>query len=204
MSFKDNGFEVVRRAVDPEVLDLLTNQILQYKDWVYTATKTDKSNLYSFADDTNKSFTINSNVHAIANGAFMLDGLLQMLHKKIEQVTGTELYPTYACGRIYYPGATMFKHKDRPSCEYSVSLCVARDGDAWPLWVESRDKKNIPLYFKPGDMVVYKGTELSHWRDAYTEGTRLIQVFLHYVSINGPYKEYKYDKRSGLGLTQEK
>jgi hypothetical protein len=49
-----------------------------------------------------------------------------------------------------------------------------------------------------GSMVVYRGDQLEHWRNTYT-GNKQIQVFLHYVDVNGQYADHKFDKREMLG-----
>lgn len=200
MAFKEDNYETIRRAVDPEVLQLLTYQVYQYRDWCYSLTKTNKDERFAFKDCmVENSFTMNSDLFRNVNGAFIFEGLLQLLHPVIQKTVGIDLLPAYACARIYYPGATMARHIDRPSCEYSATMCVSRAGDSWPIWVENKSKLSIPLYQKPGDMLVYKGTEVPHWRNKYTEGTEQIQVFLHYVDANGPFKQNAYDGRSCLG-----
>ena len=52
----------------------------------------------------------------------------------------------------------------------------------------------------PGDAVVYKGCEVTHWRRKLPKGHINVQFMLHYVDKNGPYAEYKFDKREALGL----
>ena len=201
MAFKEDNFETIRRAVDPEVLQLLVYQVHQYKDWCYAFTKTNKDDTFAFKDCmVNNSFTMNNILFEKVNGAFIFEGLLQLMHPVVQKTVGIDLLPAYACARIYYPGAVMAKHLDRESCEYSATMCIDRKGDGWPIWVETKDKRSVPMYQKPGDMLVYKGTEVPHWRNTYTEGTEQIQVFLHYVNANGPYKNCAYDGRSGLGL----
>lgn len=201
MAFREDNYETVRRAVDPEVLQLLTHQVYQYKDWCYALTNTDKDERFPFKDCmVENSFTMNSILFEKVNGAFIFEGLLPLMLPVVQRVVGIELLPAYACARIYYPGAVMKRHLDRPSCEYSATMCVERKGDGWPIWVETKDKVSLPIYQKPGDMLVYKGTEVPHWRNKYTEGTEQIQVFLHFVDANGPYKQHAYDGRSSLGL----
>jgi hypothetical protein len=53
-----------------------------------------------------------------------------------------------------------------------------------------------------GDAVLYKGMEVEHWREKYTEGQWQAQVFLHYVDANGLYADQKYDGRKSLGLSK--
>ena len=51
-----------------------------------------------------------------------------------------------------------------------------------------------------GDMLVYSGCELEHWREPF-EGDVCGQVFLHYNHVNGPFAEKnRFDKRPMLGL----
>ena len=55
-----------------------------------------------------------------------------------------------------------------------------------------------------GDAMVYKGCEVEHWREPYNEGTKLAQVFLHYVDANGPHAEWKNDKKENKYFAQDK
>ena len=41
------------------------------------------------------------------------------------------------------------------------------------------DNKGILVNLKPGDMLVYRGMELEHWREEF-QGDNCAQVFLHY------------------------
>jgi PKHD-type hydroxylase len=58
------------------------------------------------------------------------------------------------------------------------------------------------IIMEVGDAVVYRGMEKQHWREKYTEGKWQAQVFLHYVDQDGPHAEWKYDKRSALGISK--
>jgi len=51
----------------------------------------------------------------------------------------------------------------------------------------------------PGDGVIYKGTEIPHWRNEFT-GDYYSQVFLHYVKADGKYKDNYRDKRIYFGV----
>jgi hypothetical protein len=93
----------------------------------------------------------------------------------------------------------MERHTDRPSCEYSTTINISIDPEPWEIWFETLqgDHKAINLY--PGDMIVYKGDTLPHWRTEY-KGKRQNQAFLHYVDKRGKYRDYKWDHRAFLGL----
>jgi len=105
-----------------------------------------------------------------------------------------ELYPTYSYCRIYYPGATMPPHTDRNACEFSMSLFIT--GDTWPLWFQLSEPTAVIL--SPGDAVLYKGLETTHWREKYV-GTGCTCVFLHWVDASGPYADWRYDRRPSIG-----
>jgi hypothetical protein len=59
---------------------------------------------------------------------------------------------------------------------------------------------------QPGDLVIYRGCDLEHWREPFNindENAWHVQGFFHYVDKNGPYKHYKYDQRTSLGLLKD-
>jgi hypothetical protein len=51
---------------------------------------------------------------------------------------------------------------------------------------------------KPGDMIIYRGCEVDHWREAF-KGLNHAQMFMHYNDADGPYKG-RYDGRPILGI----
>jgi hypothetical protein len=51
---------------------------------------------------------------------------------------------------------------------------------------------------KPGDMIIYRGCELEHWREPYW-GKNHAQVFLHYNEKGGQY-DIPNDGRPILGM----
>jgi len=130
----------------------------------------------------------------------ILDSLLEQLTPHISEITGKKLYPTYAFARKYAPGDELKIHTDRPACEISATINLGFKGEQWPIYVghkkDKSDSKKIDMNI--GDGVVYKGCELLHWREKYTEGEWQFQVFVHYVDAEGPNKEWKYDKRKSL------
>jgi len=106
-----------------------------------------------------------------------------LLHSRLydmKQLTGVDLIPTYAYLRVYKNGDILHRHTDREACEYSVSITLKReyDDEIWPLCLET--DKTYKVELESGDGLIYKGIESPHWRDKF-EGSRLAQVFLHYV-----------------------
>jgi len=112
--------------------------------------------------------------------------LLGKLTEKVSKISGKTLRPAYTYCRVYLKGADLKPHKDRPSCEYSVTLNLSQSHP----WVIYMGKRGITQ--NPGDGVLYKGCEIEHSRKEFT-GDEYIQVFLHYVDANGPNKDYVYD-----------
>jgi hypothetical protein len=91
------------------------------------------------------------------------------------------------------------KHRDRAACEISVSLNLSQDLDEpWPLHVQLGEH-DVPVKLKPGDALLYRGIELTHWREPYA-GESLAQVFLHYVDQDGPHAQEKFDRRPALAM----
>ena len=128
--------------------------------------------------------------------------------------TGLKLIPTYTYMRIYEKGNILRRHKDRPSCEISTTLNLG--GDPWPIFLDPTGQtfvidefkqihkpnapKGIKVNLDPGDMLIYSGCDLEHWREPF-EGEACAQVFLHYNNGNGPFgKDNLYDKRPILGI----
>jgi hypothetical protein len=91
------------------------------------------------------------------------------------------------------------KHTDRHSCEISASLTIGYDApEPWPLWLESNQQpRSITL--RAGDMLLYQGRELPHWRERFT-GRYWIQAFFHYVNAAGALASYKFDGRTKIGV----
>jgi hypothetical protein len=108
-------------------------------------------------------------------------------------IAGEPLKPSYAYFVSYLAGAVLPPHRDRAQCAVSVSLLVdhtPEPGGAspWPLWLEAPGGRAVPVALGPGDGLVYRGTELRHWREALPEGHTQTSLLLHYVpaGFRGP------------------
>jgi len=137
------------------------------------------------------------------------DSILKCSNQSMNDFTGLQLSPEYSYWRFYQPNDTLEKHIDRPSCEISTTLCIGYDTSnqkdyIWPICITDRNDTKQEVILKPGDMLIYKGCELAHWRDKFL-GKCHAQVFLHYKDINGPFyeKDKKYDNRFNLGLPRK-
>jgi hypothetical protein len=130
----------------------------------------------------------------------LVEVLLKEYQPAIEKETGLDLEPTYSFSRVYQEGEELTPHIDRPSCEISVTVNVVCTGDIWPIWMQYEDKDPVKCLLNPGDAVIYKGCEVTHWRRKLAKGLVNVQFMLHYVDKNGPYIEYKFDGRESLGF----
>ena len=130
-------------------------------------------------------------------GDLVFDTLLASKLPIVEELTGLKLITNYSYNRLYLTGNELIRHKDRPSCEISTTLFIGHDisnlddtNYNWPMFVGPSNGKEgspgIPINMKPGDMIIYKGHELEHWREPF-KGINHAQVFLHYNEAGSKY-----------------
>ena len=116
--------------------------------------------------------------------------------RKLEDLTGINLFPTYNYARVYNSKSILKSHTDRPACEISVTMNIGYDGNYnWPIWITDKFGQDKIVILEPGDGLIYLGCEQIHWRADADE--RIIcqsQLFCHYVNQNGPYEDCIYDK----------
>jgi hypothetical protein len=116
---------------------------------------------------------------------------------KVEKIIGTKLYPCYTFARIYTNNDELKPHKDRDSCEISITLNIDCD-ETWAIWFSEDPRgfsdKSYRTYvsLSPGDAVLYFGQDILHGRDKF-EGNYCTQVFLHWVQRKGKSVENLFD-----------
>jgi hypothetical protein len=71
---------------------------------------------------------------------------------------------------------------------------------SWPIFID-----NNKIDLKPGDLAIYRGCDLSHWREPFNNNVDdwHVQGFFHFVDANGPYVDHKFDKRENVGATKD-
>jgi hypothetical protein len=138
-------------------------------------------------------FAMNDNGDTFFYGDPIMESLMVNKLKLMEKEIGMELLPTYAFWRMYTKNADLKKHKDRESCEISVTIMLGSDGTKWPIYVDG-----VEFELESGDAVIYAGCEVEHWREEF-KGDWHAQTFLHYVNKNGPNREWFKDKRKLYG-----
>jgi hypothetical protein len=149
-------------------------------------------------------------------GDTAMDNLLVKLKSKVEKCVGKKLIETYSYSRVYVKGAELKRHKDRFSCELSTTLNLG--GDPWPIYVDETpdnlDKhiqnnpyfspfnKGTKINLSPGDMMVYEGCNVEHWREKF-KGKQCVQTFLHYNFYSKENLIRKWDGRKQLGSSSK-
>ena len=180
--YEQNGWVLIKNFIEPQGI----NTISRYIEYSYN------QNLMERIDA--------ADVKSYANyGDPLTETILYNSLADMEVITGKKLYPTYSFSRIYVKGDVLKPHLDRPSCEVSASIHVATKGESWPIWMKVKGKEPVRLILNPGDAVIYKGCDVTHWREVADKTEINVQFMLHYVDQNGPNAEYKYDKRPSLG-----
>tara|TARA_R100000995_G_scaffold36793_1_gene16798 strand:- start:6 stop:590 length:585 start_codon:yes stop_codon:yes gene_type:complete len=185
-----NKYQVIKEALNKELANFIFNYFLLKRDAVDFMYKN------NIIHDTGMFGTWTDeqipNTYSHYADQVMETLLIKMLPVMAKE-TGLDLVPTYSYARAYKRGDELKKHKDRPSCEISTTLNLG--GDPWPIFIEG-----TKVLLEVGDMLVYSGCELEHWREPF-EGQICGQVFLHYNHRNGPFAEKnKFDRRPMLGL----
>ena len=188
--FMEKGYIVVKNAINTDLRDFITQYVLfdEIQDF-----------------NSEESQVLNAQVpkaHAKYGDPAMETMLLQ-LHPLMEESTGLDLHPTYSFYRVYRNGHQLPPHTDRPSCEISATMCFnySYQNYDWPIFMDGH-----PLVLKPGELAIYRGIDLEHWREPLDVGKNSwhVQGFFHYVEKYGQYSNYKYDKRESIGIKKIK
>jgi hypothetical protein len=199
--FKKDKYVVIKQAISKELATFVANYFAIKKQVYDTCRQTRfispyevMAGYYEGADEQ-----IPHTYSCYADIA--METLMLKCQPIMEKTTGLKLSPAYTYARIYKHGDVLKRHKDRFSCEISTTMTLG--GDPWPIYLEPSGKeglKGIKVDLKPGDMLVYSGCELEHWRNKF-KGKECIQVFLHYNNKKTPgAKDNMFDKRPHLGL----
>ena len=211
MTFKTKKYQVIKNAVSYDLANFIYNYFLLKKDAVRFMYE---NNIHSqsaiLGSWTDQQIPNTYSCYA----DFVMETLMMKVLSKMQKETGLKLVPTYSYVRAYKKGDELKRHKDRPSCEISTTIHLG--GNPWPIFIDDTgadsvidERKNIHKPNSPkgtrvdlevGDMLVYSGCELEHWREPF-EGDSCGQVFLHYNNVDGPNAASNlFDGRPKLGI----
>ena len=214
MSFQEKKYQVIEKAISYELANFAFNYLLLKRDAVAWMHKNNYVSEFTPGFGTWKDKQI-PNTYSCYGDMFM-ETLMMKVLPVMQERTEMTLIPTYSYTRIYKKGDILHRHKDRFSCEISTTMNLG--GDSWPIYLDPTGSNNIlsgretttivkpnapkgiKVDLKPGDMLVYRGCELEHWRNKF-KGKECIQAFLHYNNRKTPgAKENMFDRRPHLGL----
>ena len=225
-SFIENRYLVLRNFIQPEVLDMAMNtwKTMEAHPTGYDAFMSRENDIIDQSPESSlyKSEGGYSFPPAVAMHRYMRDRLRGTLDFDLKE--------TYAYCRKYDRGAYLKAHVDRPSCEISVTICLdykSDDGTPWSIWAQNdenyvdfdgtgqdmynisqgkphrkRTGKKIVLY--PGDVLVYQGPNVIHWRD-YFAGSYSYHMFLHYTRPDGRIQQFPENavKQQNVGIARK-
>ena len=199
MSFKKNRYTIIKKVISPEIANFVYEYFLLKRKVAKTLFDTRFISPFTEYWGTWNDKQVPETYSHYSDVA--METLLTKVKPIMEKTTGLKLYPAYSYARIYKKGDELKRHKDRFSCEISTTMNLG--GDDWPIYLEPSGEegmKGIKVDLKPGDMLVYSGCELEHWREKF-KGKECVQVFLHYNNrkTKGA-KENMFDTRPHLGL----
>ena len=215
--FKQNKYQVIKQAISYDLANFCFNYLLLKRDaanFMYSNNIIADTGMWGTWKDAQVPGVYSHYADPV------METLLMKVLPVMKEQTGLDLIPTYSYTRVYTKGSILWRHKDRPSCEISTTLNLG--GEMWPIYIDPTGQNNIlkaqytnkgeecivkkgahpgnRVDLEPGDMLVYSGCDLEHWRNEFT-GDICAQVFLHYNHRNGPFAEKnKFDNRPLLGL----
>ena len=210
--FKDKKYLVIKKAISFELANFAFNYLLLKRDAVKWMQDTNYISKFTPGFGTWEDKQV-PNTYSIYGDCFM-ETLMMKVLPVMQEHTEMTLIPCYTYSRIYKKGDILKLHKDSPSCEISTTLHLG--GEPWTIFLDPTGAnyvideykqihkpnapQGIPITLEVGDMLVYSGCELEHWREPF-EGEHCAQVFLHYNNIDGPFgTQNKFDKRPLLGI----
>ena len=196
MSFKKSKYKVVKKAIPKILSHFVADYFCIKKEVNLTMLKFKYISPFQTDHGSWKDSQVPNTYSHYSDVA--METLLLGLLPKMEKESGMKLVPTYSYARVYKKGDILKRHKDRKSCEISTTINLG--GDKWPIFLEPSGKNNqkgVRVNLNAGDMLMYKGCELEHWREPF-EGEMCVQDCLDYNKKSKNSNEF--DGRPHLGL----
>ena len=196
--FRLDKYQVIKKAVSFELANFIFNYFLLKKDavnWMYKNNIVYDIGILGTWSDNQVPNTYSCYADPV------METLMMKVLPVMKKETGLDLIPTYSYSRLYKKGDILHRHKDRPSCEISTTLYLG--GTPWPIYLDptgKEDQEGTRVDLGIGDMLIYKGEKLEHWRYPL-HGQDCAQVFLHYNNIERENAtQNRFDGRECLGV----
>ena len=181
------NYKIIKNFISEEECDRIYNKMLLLKgagEGGYDPICTKSWSFYSFASPE----------------------FIDKVKDKFEELFETELMYTFDYSRIYGEGEVLIPHTDRTMCQYATTINVRNTGEPWTFYVRDPDtKEDISINMTKGDAVLYRGSEITHWREPLT-GPDVYQTMIFYCTpelfdaqdITKKVGEEGYSKEVGL------
>jgi len=193
--FYDNGYLKINNIVDP----LLLKENPPEEFGQFTFKKIDSQNFSIYKEDVESQVPGSTSRYSYPPYIkYHTD-----IRLKIEKIIGEKLYNTYFYDRFYFVNQDLKKHKDRDSCEISISVQISTNSpNPWDFSLETLKGKNVSVGLNDGSGLLYLGCDVMHWRDPLKSRHKFLkrklynfikkdddtyhhQIFFHYVRANG-------------------
>lgn len=220
MHFYEHRYVVLRDFIPKEVMTLALDvwKTIEAQPQNYTGGMKREGDIIdqSPEDTLGKSVGGHSSPMGVAMGRWMKDALEKRLDLSLRE--------TYTYSRKYDRGAFLKAHVDRASCEVSTTYCLDYQSDdrtPWKIWVQNDEnylswpcmndvyersqalppvrRVAKPLTLYPGDVLVYQGPNVIHFRDKFN-GDYSYHMFSHFHNLTGGL--HSFCKNRGISYTK--
>lgn len=208
--FETHGWVKIEKYISKEMCDFLyfytklsAKRLLYVESVLDDYNSSQYRNVYGTFEDSQAPSSFSS------YGDLVFDTLLASSTQSISNIINKKLIPTYSYYRLYVEGNELVKHVDRKSCKISSTLCLGYDVSNvdqqmynnynWAMWAKGFTGEETAINLQPGDMIIYKGDQIEHWREKFL-GLNHSQLFLHYNESHD--HNNLFDDREELGIPQ--
>lgn len=103
----------------------------------------------------------------------------------VNQIVPEKVKGSYCYLARYLPGSRLPRHRDREQCAWNLSLLLDQQPEverrrAWPIYLEVGGRPRA-VRLEMGDGVLYRGTDVDHWRPPLAAGHTATLCFFHFV-----------------------
>jgi hypothetical protein len=169
-SFTDNGYVVIKNFIPKDIVQLTLD------------------NWKVFEESETFDGILKYESYCKSFGSYCFPPAVGMhfyVKEKMKDFLDIRLKETYPFARKYTRDADLARHKDRPSCEISMTTCLDYKTDNKKPWEICLDAKSmVQCSLDVGDILIYRGFEIPHWREKL-EGDYSYHMFLHYYDMDG-------------------
>ncbi|HEX8456955.1 MAG TPA: hypothetical protein VF656_06645 [Pyrinomonadaceae bacterium] len=103
----------------------------------------------------------------------------------VSRITPAPVSASHCQVSVYQPGALLRRHRDQPQYVWNLSLVMDAEPEtgrenAWPICIEVEGRTH-EVRLEIGDAVLYRGSELTHWRDVLPDNQSVTLLFCFFA-----------------------